>query len=123
MRIRMTGLGTTIGSLLAAGVVAAGGLLAPDSGGRSEAPRTALVIDAPAARDGRELVDPRLEDVNAVLRLPRTSAEALTNVRYIAEQGYRVVVAGPLASEAATQAGVTASRASGLTGALAAVAG
>jgi hypothetical protein len=120
MRIRMTGLGTTISSILAAGVVAAAGVLAPGSDTKPAASRTAIVIDASAARDGRELVDPRLGDVAAQLRMPRTSTEALTNVRYFAEQGYRVVVAGPLASHAAEAAGVTATHVSGLSGALAA---
>jgi hypothetical protein len=119
----MTGLGTTIGSIVAAGVVAAAGVLSPGSDTTPAASRTALVVDASTARDGRELIDPRLKDVDAQLRMPRTSTEALTNVRYFAEQGYRVVVAGPLASEAAGQAGVMASRASGLTGALAAAGG
>jgi hypothetical protein len=105
----MTGMATTIASLLAAGAVATGGLLAPGSG--SEAAGTALVIDAAAARDGRELVDPRLVEGGVELRLPRTAEEALTNVRYFAAQGYRVVVAGPLATGAAHQAGVHAERA------------
>jgi hypothetical protein len=118
----MTAIGTTIASLFAAAAVATGGLLAPGPGG-SAAPGAALVIDAAMARDGRELVDPRLEAAATQLRLPRTESEALTNVRYFAAQGYRVVVAGPLASEAARTAGVPAERAAGVTGALAAVAG
>jgi hypothetical protein len=121
MRIRMTGIGTTIASLLAAGAVAAGGLLEPGSDPSPATGRTALVVDASAARDGRDLVDPRLRDVDADLRLPRTRAEALTNVRYFAAQGYRVVVAGLMASEAATSAGVTAERAAGVAAAVAAV--
>ena len=66
------------------------------------APRTAIVIDAPAARDGRALVDPRLRAIEADVRLPRNAAEARTDVRYFAAQGYdRVVVAGPRSTAAA----------------------
>ena len=54
------------------------------------------------------------------VRLPRTAAEASTNVRYLAEQDYRLVVAGPRASAAAKTAGVTAIRASDLPEAVAA---
>jgi hypothetical protein len=117
----MTGIATTIGSLLAAGAVAAGGLLAPGSDSSSAPGRTAFVVDAPAGRDGRDLVDPRLRDLDAELRLPRTRTEALTNVRYFTAQGYRVVVAGPLASEAAARAGVAAERVSGVAAAAAAI--
>ena len=121
MLIRMTGLGT-FAALLAAGVVAAGGLLGSDSHGSSgSATRTALVIDAAAARDGRDLVDSRLRDLDAAIRLPRTSAEARTNVRYFAAQDYRVVVAGSRASGAANATGVDAVQVSDLAGALAAV--
>jgi hypothetical protein len=115
-------MGTTIASVLAAAAVAAGGLLAPGSGG-SGTHGTALVIDAATARDGRELVDPRLLEGGAQVRLPRTASEALTNVRYFTAQDLRVVVAGPLASEAARTAGVRAERATGVTAALAAVDG
>src|SRR5687768_4495862 len=99
---RMTDLGAQIAALVAAGAVAAGGL----AGTGSDEPAgstsgTALVIDAAAARDGRELVDPRLHDVDAEVRLPRTAAEARTNVRYFADQGYRLVVTGPRAGAAA----------------------
>ncbi len=76
--------------------------------------RTALVIDASRARDGRELVDPRLRDLDAEVRLPRTSEEARTNVRYFDSLGYRVVVAGPAAGAAATAAGVDAVRVGGV---------
>jgi hypothetical protein len=113
---------TTLASVLAAAAVAAGGLLAPGSDG-SGTHGTALVIDASTARDGRELLDPRLADSGAEVRLPRTPAEALTNVRYFAAQGYRVVVAGPLATEAARESGVPAHRAAGVAGALTAAAG
>ena len=81
--------------------------------------QTALVIDAAAARDGRELVDPRLEDVDAEVRLPRTAAEARTDIRYLAELGKRLVVAGPQSTLAAAGTGVRAVRATGLTQALA----
>jgi hypothetical protein len=113
---------TTISSLLAAAAVATAGLLAPGADGPG-APKTGLVIDAATARDGRELLDPRLAEAGAQVRLPRTEGEALTNVRYLAAQGYRVVVAGPLASEAARSAGVPAERAAGVAGALAAARG
>jgi hypothetical protein len=99
----MTGLASALASLTAAGALAAGGALAP--GADQPVPRTALVIDAPAARDGRALVDPRLRTVEADVRLPRSAAEARTDVRYFAAQGYdTVVVAGPLARAAAARA-------------------
>jgi hypothetical protein len=114
----MTGFGSTIGAFLAGAAVAIGGVLA---GGADEpASRTALVIDASAGRDGRELVDERLREANAEIRLPRTSTEASTDVRYFAAQGFRVIVAGPLASEAARATGVDAVQTAGLSGALAA---
>jgi hypothetical protein len=115
----MTGLGTQIGALLAAGAVAAGGLLGGSSG--RPAPRVAIVIDAAAARDGRALVDPRLRAVDADVRLPRTVAEARTDVGYFAAQGYRVIVAGPRASAGAHAAGVAARSEHDLAGALAAI--
>jgi hypothetical protein len=111
MLIRMTEMGTTLASLLAAGTLAAGGLLAPDpSGPGGSPPRTALVIDASLARDGRDLVGPRLRDRAGELRLPRTAAEARTNVRYFSKLGYRVTVVGPLARTAARATGVAVSR-------------
>jgi hypothetical protein len=110
------------GALLAAGAVWAGDLLSTDSGlPAGDAPRTALVIDAEAGRDGRELVDSRLRDVDAEVRLPRTDTEARTNVRYLDAQGYRIVVAGPHAAAAAAATGVPATSAEGLDEALAAV--
>jgi hypothetical protein len=115
----MTGFGSTVAAFLAGGAVALGGLLAGHSD--SSGSRTALVVDAAAGRDGRELVDPRLRDSDAQVRLPRTEAEARTDVRYFAAQGYRVVVTGPKASAAARDTGVSAVSASDLTGALAAV--
>jgi hypothetical protein len=110
------------GGLLAAGAVWADDLLGTDAGlPVGLAPGTALVIDANAGRDGRELVDSRLRDVDAEVRLPRTAAEARRNVRYLDAQGYRLVVAGPNAASAAAAAGVAATRAEGLGEALAAV--
>jgi hypothetical protein len=115
----MTGLATQIGALLAAGAVAAGGLLGAGSG--RPAPRTALVVDAAIARDGRALVDARLRALDADIRLPRTQAEATTDVRYFKAAGYdRVIVAGPRSTAAAHEAGAAAVTASGLNGALAA---
>jgi hypothetical protein len=121
MQIRMMELGTQITAALAAVAVAAAGLAGVASGDGSGSPaRTALVIDAAAARDGRELVDPRLQSADADVRLPRTAAEARTNVRYMAELGRRVVVAGPNATAAADSTGVDAVRAGDLGDALAA---
>ena len=101
MLIRMTSIATGLASLAAAvGALAVGAALAP--GADHPAPRTAIVIDAPAARDGRALVDPRLRAVDADVRLPRYAAEARTDVRYFAAQGYdRIVVAGPRSTAAA----------------------
>jgi hypothetical protein len=123
----MTGLTTTIGTALAAGALALGGALGGDDGGGdgdvgqraslgngAQSSRTALVIDASRARDGRELVDPRLRDLDAEVRLPRTPDEARTNVRYFDSLGYRVVVTGPEASAAAVAVGVEAVRVTGL---------
>ena len=119
----MMDFGTQITALLAAVAVAGGGLAGATSGDSSgSASGTALVIDAAAARDGRDLVDPRLRDTGAEVRLPRTAEEARSSVRYMAELGKRVVVAGPQATAAAESAGVAAVEARGLTGALAAAA-
>jgi hypothetical protein len=119
MLIRMTSLGI-LAALLGAGSLAIGGLLGWGSTERSGSPaRTALVVDAAAGRDGRDLVDPRLRVVDAEIRLPRTPSEAATNVRYFDKQGYRVVVAGPRAAAAAAGAGVRAVREPNLAGALA----
>jgi hypothetical protein len=97
----MTSLATGLSSLAAAvGALALGAGFAP--GADHPSPRTAIVIDAPAARDGRALVDPRLRAVDADVRLPRDAAEARTDVRYFAAQGYdRIVVAGARATAAA----------------------
>ena len=99
--------------------MALGGLLAGHSDTGSS--RAALVVDAAAGRDGRELVDSRLRDSDVPIRLPRTDGEARTDLRYLAAQDYRVVVSGPIASAAARATGVSAVRAPGVTGALAAV--
>jgi hypothetical protein len=118
MLIRMTGFGTGVATLLAAGAVALGGVIDVGSGNEHPAAPTALVIDAALARDGRDLVDPRLESTGAEVRLPRTAVEARTNVRYFEATGYRVVVAGTNATAAA---GTSAVREPDLAGALAAI--
>ena len=115
----MTGLGTQIGALIATAAVTVAGLLG--AGSDHAARRTAIVIDAPAARDGRTLVDPRLRGVDAEVRLPRTADEARADVRYFAAQGRRVIVAGAGAIAAARDAGIAATSAPDLPGALAAV--
>jgi hypothetical protein len=116
----MTGIATSLVSLAAAGALAVGAAFAP--GADHPAPRTAVVIDAPAARDGRALVDARLRAVHADVRLPRTASEARTDVRYFAAQGYdRVIVAGPRSLAAADRAGVATVRAADLPDALAVV--
>ena len=116
----------SIGTALAAVALALGGTL--DAGDRGstgsggDSTRTAVVIDASQGRDGRELVDPRLRELDADVRLPRTSTEARTNVRYFDALGYRVIVAGPTAGAAAQETGVAAVRAADLPRALAAAA-
>jgi hypothetical protein len=115
----MTQIGILISTFLAAAAVTVGGVLGGDSSGTGS--REALVVDAGAARDGRELIAPELRGVDAELRLPRTAAEALTNVRYFAAQGYRLVVTGPHSSAAARSAGVMAVRAPDVGSALRAV--
>jgi hypothetical protein len=121
MLVRMMDIGTQITAAIAAVAVAAGGLVGASSGDASGSPsRTALVVDAAAARDGRDLVDPRLQSADAEVRLPRTAAEARTNVRYMAELGNRVVVVGPKATAAADSTGVAAVKARDLGDALAA---
>ena len=113
----MTDIGTQLTALITVVGVAAGGLLGAGSSERPAA-RTALVVDAAAARDGRDLVDSRLEGVNADVRLPRNSTEARTNVLYFDSLGYRVVVAGPTASAAADASHVDAVHAADLADAL-----
>ena len=110
----MTSLPTTLTAVIAAAVIALSG------GGSDLAPeRVALVVDAAGARDGRELVDPRLREADAEVRLPRTSREAHTNIRYFANLGYRVVVVGPRSRAAAKMTGVRAVTAENLSAALA----
>jgi hypothetical protein len=108
-----------ITALLAAGAVAAGAVVAGAAAMTRPSQRSALVIDAAIARDGRDLVPPRLRDTRAEVRLPRTAAEAETDVRYFAAQGYRIVVAGPAATAAATSTGTVAASAGDLRSALA----
>jgi hypothetical protein len=116
----MMDLGTHITALLAAAAVTTGGVVGASSGEDARSTTgTAIVVDAAAARDGRELVDPRLRAVDTEVRLPRTAAEARTDVRYLAKLGKRVVVAGPQSTAAADVAGVPAVKARGLAGALA----
>jgi hypothetical protein len=118
MLIRMTHIATGFASLVAAAGALAAATLAPGAG--HPAPRTAIVIDAPAARDGRALVDDRLRALDADVRLPRDAAEARTDVRYFAAQGYdRIVVAGPRATAAADGPAVV--RVADLSAALAAI--
>jgi hypothetical protein len=78
------------------------------------------VIDSSLARDGRTLLDPRLEQTPAEVRVPRTADEARTNVRYFTALGYRLVVAGPDASAAAEATGAPAEFARTLASSLAA---
>ena len=121
MLIRMTFIGTHITSLLAASVVATGSLFAAGlaAGSDDQNRPTALVIDASLASHGRELVDPRLKDVDADVRLPSNATEARTNMRYFDALGYKVYVAGSDASAAAEATGVDATDTGGLDGALA----
>ena len=116
----MTLIATHIAAVLAAGAVAAGAAFGAGPATRDEAPRTALVVDASLARDGRELVDSRLEGVAAEVRLPRDADEARTNVRYFDDLGYRIVVAGGDATDAAEASGEPAVYTSGLAEAVAA---
>jgi len=105
--------------ILAAGAILGGNAVASGAGSDERATPTALVIDASLGRDGRELVDARLKDVDAAVRLPRNATEARTNVGYLNALGYRVVVAGPDATAAADGTGVGATRVAGLGAALA----
>ena len=56
----------------------------------------------------RDLLDPRLRDAGVELRVPRDAEEARMNVRYFAESGADLVVAGPEAAAAAAAAHVSA---------------
>ena len=101
----MTSIATGLASLVVAAGALAAATLAP--GADHPTPRTAIVIDAPAARDGRALVDHRLRALDVDVRLPRDAAEARTDVRYFAAQGYdRIVVAGPRSTAAAHGAAI-----------------
>jgi D-alanine-D-alanine ligase-like ATP-grasp enzyme len=110
----MTGLTGTITALAAAAAVALSGA----GSDHQEARGKALVIDAEVARDGRELVDRRLLDADAEVRLPRDAREARTNVRYFDELGYRVVVVGARSEAAAGATHVDAVQAGDLSQAL-----
>ena len=112
----MTLIGTQIAAVLAAGAVAAGSAFAGNTD--EQTTPTALVIDAALARDGRDLVDSRLEGVDAEVRLPRTAEEARVNVRYFDALDYRVYVAGSEATSAAERTGVDATPVEDLDGAL-----
>ena len=114
----MTFLGTHISAVLAAGAVATGAAFGAEAGADDGGTPTAIVIDASLARHGRDLVDQRLEQVDAAVRLPRNVTEARTNVRYFDELGYRVYVAGAEATGAAEDTGVDATPVDGLEGAL-----
>jgi hypothetical protein len=112
---------THIAAVLTAGAVAVGAVFGAEaSTGENTAQPTALVLDSSLAGHGSELVDPRLDDVDAAVRLPRNADEARTNVRYFDALDYRVYVAGPTATAAAEAAGVEATEVDGLPGALAA---
>lgn len=115
----MTLIGTHIAAVLAAGAVAAGAVFGAEaSTGEDAAQRTALVIDSSLASNDGELVDPRLENVVAAVRLPRDADEARTNVRYFDALDYRVYVAGARSTAAAEATGVEATEVHGLNGAL-----
>jgi len=119
-----------ISAVLVAAAIASGAVLDAGATGPTDTPaatasgdaaaRTALVVDAALSSRGRELVDPRLRDLDADVRLPRTSEEARTNVRYFDELGYRLVVAGPDATAAASATHVAAEQTPDLPSALAA---
>ena len=114
----MTWLSTQIAVVLVAAAVATGAAFGADGDGGGARTPTALVIDASLARDGRELVDPRLADVDAAVRLPRSAEEARVDVRYFDALGYRVYVAGSTAAAAAERTRVPATEVDGVAGAL-----
>jgi hypothetical protein len=122
MTYRGTSIRAILAALFTAGALAAGAVLGAQAAtGDDSAPPAALVIDSSLASHGRQLVDPRLDGLDAEVRLPRDRDEARTNVRYFDSLGYRVYVAGPRAAAAAAQTGVEATDVDGLGGALAAV--
>jgi hypothetical protein len=113
--------GAATGANAAASSAASGANATSSAAGSAASPaRYALVIDSSLASDGRELVDARLADADAEVRLPRTATEARTNVRYFDELGYTVVVAGRDATAAAEGIGEPAVYTGGLDAALAA---
>ena len=115
----MTLIGTHIAAVLAAGAVATGAVFGADASAGDESPRpTALVIDASLASHGAEPVDPRLEALDAAVRLPRNADEARTNVRYFDALDYRVYVAGATSTKAAESTGVDATQVDGVDGAV-----
>ena len=115
-----TSIRALLAAILTAGAVAAGAVLGAEAAtGDDSARPTALVIDSSLAAHGRELVDPRLDDLRAEVRLPRDSGEARTNVRYFDALGYRVYVAGARSTAAASATGVDATEVDGLDAALA----
>jgi hypothetical protein len=119
MLIRMTLIGPNIAAVLAAGALAAAAVFGAEASTGESAPQhTALVIDSSLASRGRELVDPRLHDLNVAVRLPRDADEARTNVLYLDALGYRVYVAGARSTAAAEETGVDATEVDGLHGAL-----
>jgi hypothetical protein len=110
----MTAIASTLGGVLAAGVVATGTLFGggtdttsadEHAGSAAAETRTAIVIDASLGSHGRDLVDDRLEGLDAEVRLPRDRFEAATDVRYFDRLGYTVVVAGERSTRAAEDAG------------------
>ena len=107
---------THIAAGLTAAAIAAGSVFA--AGSDEPTPPRALVIDASLARDGRDLVNSRLERLEAEIRIPRNADEARTNVRYFDDLGYRVYVAGAQATAAPEDTGVNATPVAGLDGAL-----
>ncbi len=116
----MTLIGRQIAAVLTAGAVAAGAVFGAEASTGADAQRAALVIDSSLASHGSELVDPRLDDVDAAVRLPRNADEARTNVRYFDALDYRVYVVGARSTAAAERTGVDATVVDGLDGALAA---
>jgi hypothetical protein len=115
MLIRMTLIGTHIAAVIAAGAVATGAVFGAEaSTGHEDAQPVALVVDASLASNGRQLVDQRLDDVDAAVRLPRDADEARTNVRYFDALDYKVYVAGAQSTAAASAAGVDATEVNGL---------
>jgi hypothetical protein len=101
-----------VGLAAVAGLVTLGLAAAPPPQSTGQPARVALVADA-GARPERALADARAwvarterrGGVDVAVRIPRTAAEAVADVRYFAAQGYdRVVVAGPRARAAAARA-------------------